>query len=163
MPRCKQEPWDIHLWWATCTHSISIIHSCQVFYAAFYLFWQVCQLQELQNSLSTKLKCLAYYSPGILGDIVCDGICFTVLCNSVTSYHKWPIKQIYLTLNSSWKQLPQIPRKGSETLYSHSKEASTRTQICILLCTDIIMYHILADHLFALRWFSHYAFGKNTG
>jgi len=64
-------------------------------------------LQELQNSLSTKLKCLAYYSPGILEDIVCDGICFTVLCNSVTSYHKRPIKQINLTLNSSRKNFPK--------------------------------------------------------
>lgn len=64
-------------------------------------------MQELQNSLSTKLKCLAYYSPGILEDIVCDGICFTVLCNSVTSYHKRPIKQINLTLNSSRKNFPK--------------------------------------------------------
>lgn len=40
-------------------------------------------------------------------------------------------------------------RKSSETLYTHSKEACTCFQICILLCIDIIMYHILADHLFA--------------
>lgn len=47
------------------------------------------------------------------------------------------------------KTTSQNPRKGSETLYPRSKEACTHIQICILLCTDIIMYHILADHLFA--------------
>lgn len=47
------------------------------------------------------------------------------------------------------KTTSQNPRKGSDTLYTRSKEACTHIQICMLLCTDITMYHILADHLFA--------------
>lgn len=35
-----------------------------------------------------------------------------MLCNLVTSYHKWPINQIYLTLNSSWTQLPRTLEKA---------------------------------------------------
>lgn len=69
-----------------------------------------CKSFKTQNQRNWNVFLI--FASGILEDIICDVICFTVLCNSVTSYHKWPINQIYLTLNSSWKQLPRTLEKA---------------------------------------------------
>lgn len=153
MLRCEQGSWDIHLWWTTHTHSISIIHLCQVFCAEFnlfHLFQQVSLLQEkIQNTKARDLKCFPYF---IIRNFWWYNMQWYLLhsavqlgCKLSQVTYKPDLFDTKFKLKTTFQNL----RKSSETLYTHSKEACTCFQICILLCIDIIMYHILADHLFA--------------
>lgn len=61
------------------------------------------------------------------------------------------------------KTTSKNPRKGSETLYTRSKGACTHSQICVVLRTDIFIYRILADHLFACSELGDEPLGKTLG
>lgn len=143
----------MHLWWTTHTHSISIIHLYQVLSAAFHLFHlfqQISPLQEkLQNTKVRDLKCFPYFCVSNSRWYNMWWYVFHSAMQLGCKLSQVTYKPDLFDTKFKLKTTSQNPRKSSETLCTDSEEACTCFQICILLCTDIIMYHILADHLFA--------------